>query len=78
MAAIGRLFGGGKTAPAPVPPPITPAPVSAPTPADPSVAFSGQNARAAGAAYGGTLATAGLGAGLTKPATTQRKSLLGD
>lgn len=70
-------IGGQKAQPFPVVTPATAAPI-APTPADPSVALAGANARARGAAYGGTVANTGGQPGLVKRASTAEKSLLGD
>jgi hypothetical protein len=66
--------GGGSTPPPPKPPPVPP---PAPTPADTSVVEAGQKVRSASkAGVGATIAT-GSG-GLTTPANTGSKSLLGD
>jgi hypothetical protein len=74
MSILG--LGAPKAQPFPVVTP-TAAPI-APTPADPSVALAGANARARGAAYGGTVANTGGQPGLVKKAATAEKSLLGD
>lgn len=71
-------LGGQKAQPFPVVTPTAAAAPIAPTPADPSVALAGANARARGAAYGGTVANTGGQPGLVKKAATAEKSLLGD
>jgi len=70
------MFGGGGSS-APPPPKPPPPPPTAPTPADTTVIEAGQATRSKGRTGIGSTVATGSG-GLSTPATTSSKSLLGD